>query len=116
MLKIEIGIEMFIYLLIAGFLSYMAYAFLYKLNFSRECNLSLCYFIAYLVIITRIVYFGMSFNYYKAHEVPEGEQSWQNIFVMQSSDIACTYFMILLGIVQLDKFTSIAADISSLLQ
>jgi hypothetical protein len=104
------GFELCIYFLLAIWMFYMTVVFLCRLEFYKKLHLTLFYLTAWLVVFLRIIYLGIGIQ---KHE--EGFETCAHnteIFFMNVCDILCIYIYTLLGLVQMNKFASIAAEVN----
>jgi hypothetical protein len=100
--------EVIIYVVFLAFVLYMVLKFLVKMNFYREWHLTAFYIIAVLIIILRIIQFVLTIVAYTqilGKIVP---------IIVNGFDETNTYLKVALGLVQVEKFTRITAEVKEL--
>jgi hypothetical protein len=101
------GTEVVIYFVFLIFVLYMVFKFLIKLNFYREWHLTTFYIIAVMVLVLRIIQFVLLI----LNGFALGQTG--NI-ILNSFDVSNTYLKVALGLVQVEKFTRITAEVREL--
>jgi predicted PurR-regulated permease PerM len=108
--EVIVGAEIVIYSGFLVFVFYMVYKFLIKLGFYREWNLTTFYIIAILIIVLRIIYFIFAIVTNTGSTVL-GPTGWD---IYNGVDVTNTYLKVVLGLVQVQKFTLITTDVKEL--